>query len=153
MTDDKPIKIVYGMNDLRANEKRATMGEAIDKNQVRFWGIKQIDKRLLEKKKKDKKDKNTRPQVIKQMYTYRRQLTKLLKEKKEITAPKRLEAIQTRLTKILPLYKAVLKKFDEFEKERLSKQDDLTQSEEEPKKPEPKKPAKKPAKKPKEHDD
>jgi hypothetical protein len=109
-------KINYGIGELRKGEKRSTMKQAIEKNKVSFWGLKQIDKRLLTKMKQE--DKNSRPQVIKRMYKLKRQLTDLLKKKKEITAPKKIEQINNRLKTLLTEYKATIALFDKYEKQK-----------------------------------
>ena len=43
-------KIVYSVRPLKNGERRATMKEAVDAGQVRFWGFHKVDNILLNKK-------------------------------------------------------------------------------------------------------
>ena len=46
------------------NKKRGTMKECYDMNQVRYWGIKKIDTKKIDKSSKKKKKENTKDRKL-----------------------------------------------------------------------------------------
>src|SRR5689334_3955770 len=52
-------KINYGFMPLKKNERRASMKEAVDAGQVRYWGLYKVDSRLLEARTQSKQSKKS----------------------------------------------------------------------------------------------
>ena len=84
-----PKQIFCGTKPLKKNQKRGTMIECAQANQVRFWGLYQIDKRLLdyiEKNKSQSIDKIYN-NLISQLITLRGKRNRLVKEQKKENEP------------------------------------------------------------------
>ena len=101
--------------------ERGDMKQCLEKNQVKYFGVKKIDSRLLESTKKDKKDTKSRTKVIVEVSKYRGRVKKWenmledAKSKKDKdNAKKEIDMAKKELKKNLDLLKAI-------EKERESK--------------------------------
>jgi IMP dehydrogenase/GMP reductase len=52
---DKKLKVYYGVLPLKKNQRYGSMKEAVDANQVRYFGLKKIDPLIVNNSKKNKK--------------------------------------------------------------------------------------------------
>jgi len=60
-----PTDNIYcGVDDVPNGKRRGSMKECLEKQQVRYWGVKKVDSRLLENKKAGKNIPATREKLI-----------------------------------------------------------------------------------------
>ena len=78
-------KINCGIGELKKGERRGTMKECADKGQVRYYGLKKIDSRILNASKKINKNLKSRNQLLKKIMSLK---AKILSYKKKIKEEK-----------------------------------------------------------------
>jgi len=111
-------KINCGINDLKKGERRGTMKECADKGQIRYYGLKKIDKRTLEKSTSDKKSKLSRGALLKKL-TILRVKMKTLKNKIKFEKNKDIkEKLTVKIKKIYKDYKDTKENYDKNENKK-----------------------------------
>ena len=119
MTD----KIYCGVGPVPKNHKLGTMQECLDKNMVKYWGLKKVDPRILEASKHTKKPRkmhkieNIRIAQVSLRGKIRKQTTDLEKEKN--TARK--AEINKEITELRKKLNEVNEQAKMFEKEKEAK--------------------------------
>ena len=115
MTDKK---VSCSVKDLKKNERRGTMKECADKKQVRYYGIKKVDKIMLSKlTEKNKKSNRSFPELFGKLAGLKTKYTKLIKKiqyKKERgestkTLEKEAEKIEKDYKNLVPIVKKMQK--------------------------------------------
>ena len=71
------LKPYYGVQDVPKGSYRASMKEAVNNNQIRFWGLMKFDPKLLEMIKVKKISENDRERYIKKLIQLKAKLKKL----------------------------------------------------------------------------
>ena len=113
-------KIFCGAGKVPKGQTRGTMKQCVDKNQIRYWGVKKVDPKLLESrgKKKSKGSKLTRDKVAIKMVGLKGKVTKLTKQLAEEKDKKKQDQIKKELEKAKKEFKEVAELFNTFEKKR-----------------------------------
>ena len=77
--------IYCGIGDVPKGQRRGTMEECAKIGQVRYYGIKQINPRVLEASKKNKNDDKDKVNLLEKKITLHVQIKKLIAKMKETT--------------------------------------------------------------------
>ncbi len=111
-------KIFCGIGKVPKNYKRGSMAECLEKGQVRYYGVKKVDDRIISMASELKKKKNKRENLIKKLTVLKVKIKKT-KEKfakeKNITDKKKLGE---QGKKLLTEYNDMYKIYTQIEKER-----------------------------------
>lgn len=101
--------------------KRATMKECLERGQVRYWGVKKIDSRLIEASKRPKKDKTYDEMTFKELSHVQTKYIVLRKKyKKELELEKvqsKKDVIKKQNEKATVQLKMINKILDKLQKE------------------------------------
>jgi len=113
-------KIYCGASKVPKGQTLGSMKECVEKNQVRYWGVKKVDSRLLEKKsiKKGKSVKETRDKAAIQMIGLRGKVAKLTKQLSEEKDKKKKLALTKELAKAKKEFAEASTLFNKLEKQR-----------------------------------
>ena len=113
-------KIYCGASKVPKGQTLGSMKECVEKNQVRYWGVKKVDSRLLEKKsiKKGKSVKETRDKAAIQMIGLRGKVAKLTKQLSEEKDKKKKLALTKELAKAKKEFTEASTLFNKLEKQR-----------------------------------
>lgn len=116
------LKINYGVSDLKYNERRPSMIEAAKKKQLRYWGLKTVDKIIVgmqtgnTKKKETKSDKMTKREAemsLLGMQTKAKKLREIISssKKKDIVANANaeLDELKLKFEKVQKIYEKLKK--------------------------------------------
>lgn len=126
-------KIVCGVAEPKKNERRGTMKECAEKKQVRYYGIKKVDKIIIDKlvAKKPKKKEKTYEEVmgitvgLKTRAAHIRKSMEIAKRKKNDAKleelEKELDATRKEYAKILPLAKKMLEEKERMKNDKSAK--------------------------------
>ncbi len=113
-------KIYCGASKVPKGQTLGSMKQCVAKNQIRYWGVKKVDSRLLKKEsiKKEKSTKETRDKAAVKMIGIRGKVQKLSKQvaeekdkKKKLALTKELEKAKKELAEATAL-------FNKLEKQR-----------------------------------
>ena len=116
--------IYCGISNIPKGQRRGSMKDCAEKGQVRYYGVKKIDSKILEASKDPKNKPNTRNKLLKKFAGLNGEIKKLSgdvqykkndKDRKE--AEKLLANAKKERTKVV----AELKKIEEIEKRKSSK--------------------------------
>jgi hypothetical protein len=89
----KKIKIYCGIKDpIPSNNRLGSMEECLNKNKVNYYGIKKIDSRLLESKKKEKEELENKKLINKLRIEISGFVGKETKLKKDLSNAKTVES-------------------------------------------------------------
>ena len=95
-----------------------SMKECAEKKQIRYWGIKKVDSKLLEAVKRGSKAKETRDKLAIKMVTLRARVAKMTKDLAATKDKKEKERLTKVLTKTKEEYAEVVVKFKKADKLR-----------------------------------
>ena len=113
-------EIYCGIGKIPSKSRLGSMKECAEKKQVKYWGVKKIDAKLLEVAKGSKKDEGSRVNVLKEMAKYRGRVSKL---KKALAAAKTKED-KAKYQKELDVANVLFTKFEDqftaMEKKRMA---------------------------------
>ncbi len=76
-------KIYCSIGPVPSGHKLGTMKECADKKQVRYWGVKKIDPKMLEASKKGSVKRESRDRIAVKMIGLRGKISKLTKQIKD----------------------------------------------------------------------
>ena len=110
-------KINCGIHKLKKGERRGTMKECAEKGQVRYYGLKKIDSRVLDNVKNSKTKDNSRKAIVKKMINYK---TKIKNYKSKIVNEKnkdKKEKLKNKTRDLMKEYQKYKKIFDKLEKD------------------------------------
>ena len=71
--------VFCGIGKIPTKSRRGSMKECAEKKQIRYYGIKKVDSKILEIAMGTKKNKDSRENVLKEMSKYRGRMTKYKK--------------------------------------------------------------------------
>ena len=111
-------KINCGIHKLKKGERRGTMKECAEKGQVRYYGLKKIDSRMLESVKKSKTINTSRNAVVKKMLNLK---NKIKNNKKKIMEEKNKdikEKLKNKTRDLMKEYQKYKKIFDKLEQDK-----------------------------------
>lgn len=150
------IKINCGVHENKKNERRGTMQECVDKKQVRYYGVKTIDKILIsELNKKKKPEKKLSSYNLHELTGLLGAMKRNAERKREIQAiakkhhqDEQVAELEKEINEIKLKYKKyAVRQGELFEKEERKKEAEKKKLKKESKKKEEKKSSKKPSKK------
>jgi hypothetical protein len=113
--------IYCGIKKVPSNSRLGTMKECAEKKQIKYYGVKKIDNKLLEIAIGAKKDKNTRENALKEVFKLKGRV-KNLEGKLQVTKDK--EAKEEIKKDIEKIKKDIVKwnvKIEELSKKKLSR--------------------------------
>lgn len=113
-----PNKIYCGAGKVPKGQSRGSMKQCIDKNQIRYWGVKKVDSRLLETRGKKKGSKVTRDKLAVKMIGLRGKVSKLSKMVAEEKDKKKKTRLSRDLQKAKTEFKEVAAMFNKLDKKR-----------------------------------
>lgn len=122
-------KIVYGIKDLKKNERYATMSEAAKAKQIRYWGLKKVDTQIIvpEPPKKPVKDAPAAEAGIlgktAALLTRAEKIKKQVAKAKEKGDTKEVERLIKEYDKIREEYKISAKFANEYVQQQQAKLD------------------------------
>ncbi|ARF09546.1 hypothetical protein Indivirus_1_169 [Indivirus ILV1] len=113
-------KIYCGSSKVPKGQTLGTMKECVAKNQVRYWGVKKVDSRLLKKEsiKKEKSTKESRDKAAIKMIGLRGKVQKLTKQVSEEKDKKKKLALSKELEKAKKEFSEAVALFNKLEKQR-----------------------------------
>lgn len=112
-------KIFCGAGKVPKGQTRGSMKQCVEKNQVRYWGVKKVDPKLLEKRgKKSKSASVTRDKIAIKMVGLRGKVSKLSKQLAEEKDKKKQAKIKKELDKAKQEFKETAELFKQLEKKR-----------------------------------
>jgi hypothetical protein len=129
-------KITCSIQPLKPGERHGTMQECADRKQIRYYGIKKVDKIIIDKmlnKQKPIKEKYSYEEALGKYYGLKTRATHLNKsleiakhknDTKEIrTLKKELEQNKKEFEKILPIAKKLQEEYLKKEEKKLKEKD------------------------------
>ena len=111
-------KINCGIGNLKKNQKRGSMKQCSDKGQIRYYGLKKVDKRIIDNLKKDKKMKISRGDILKKLTVLR---VKIKNNKSKIMAEKdkeKKEKLKDKTRKIIDEYNSYKKEYEKLDNKK-----------------------------------
>lgn len=111
-------KINCGIGELKKGERRGTMKECADKGQVRYYGLKKIDSRILNASKKVNKNLKSRNQLLKKIMSLKAKILSYKKKIKEEKDTNKKEVLKNKTRKIMKEYKEYKILYDKIEKNK-----------------------------------
>lgn len=111
-------KIYCGIDKVPKTHKLGSMKECAEKKQVRYFGVKKIDPKLLEAVKKGSKNKESRDKLAIKMVGLRGKVSKLTKQMATEKDKKEKEKIKKDLDKTKDELTDVSSRFNKLEKTR-----------------------------------
>ena len=121
-------KIYCGIGQIPKGARLGSMKECADRNQIRYYGIKKIDPKLVEAIQKSK-EPSDRDQIFKDITKYKGKI-KRIKDKIAGTKDKTVKnKLQKELEKIVEDTNKLIKQFNEIEKRRQKRFNNFDQTE------------------------
>jgi hypothetical protein len=116
-------KIYCGIGKIPKGHRLGSMEECLEKNQVKYWGLKKVDSRIIEANKANKKNKKiTKMQDIRiAQVTYRAKIKRKTGEYKQEKNEKKKNAIAKEIEELQVKLAAANEQAKAMEKERDSK--------------------------------
>lgn len=111
-------KINCGIGELKKGERRGTMKECADKGQVRYYGLKKIDSRILKASKKVNKELKSRNQLLKKIMSLKAKILGYKKKIKNEDNKNKKEILKNKTRNLLKEYKEYKILYDKFEKKK-----------------------------------
>ena len=112
----KAKKIYCGAGDIPSGHRRGTMQECIEKNQIRYYGVKKIDSRILSKLRTARDVASERDKIVLKMKGYKHRIMALRKEflDKKTTRETKVK-LKPKILELNVHYKKYLAKFKKID--------------------------------------
>jgi hypothetical protein len=111
-------KINCGIGELKKGERRGTMKECAEKGQVRYYGLKKIDSRILKASKKVNKGMRSRNQLLKKIMSLKARILAYKKKIKEEDNINKKDVLKNKTRNLLKEYKEYKLLYDKLEEKK-----------------------------------
>jgi hypothetical protein len=112
----KPKKIYCGAGEVPSGHRRGTMMECIEKNQVRYYGVKKVDSRLLSKLRSKRDIEKERDKLVLKTKGYKHKIVALRKKFFDKKTPRETKLkLKEEILELNELYKKYHEKFKKID--------------------------------------
>ena len=112
-------KAYCGIGNIPKGQKRGSMKECATSGQIRYYGLKKIDSKLIEFSKKSKKGSAKRNTLIEQKATIKGKINVITKKHKDEKDPAKKKALNEQYKKLVVELKKLNNQLDQLSSSRL----------------------------------